>query len=420
MADFFKEKTIIFIVLISLIFRLFLSSTTIHADTIAFSFAGKVVADGNVLDLYDYLYKLPVGDKILSIYPPNLFIYPPLPYFYFSLVNAFSNIFINDSFIMDVVYDYSKLLGNLNLNLSLLLFKIPYFIFDLGLAYLITTLVKDRKDKIYAFSFWLFNPVSLYSTYMMGQFDIIPTFLALLALFFASKNRIYLSSMLLGLGGSFKIFPLLFLLPLSFTKEGIGQRIKIILAGLLTYVVTTFPYIFSSGYRNSALLADHSLKTLYATIPVSGGQSIILFLAAILFCYIVFYYSKNRVEDLWKKFLILLSVFFIFTHYHPQWFVWITPFIVLDIIKSKYKRILLLIPILISYFGLLTFFDPSLTTRIFSPLMPRLNSLTGIWDLIGIRFNLDESRSLLHTIFVAVGMYYVYLYLRKRKEEVSD
>ncbi|KKR71597.1 MAG: hypothetical protein UU16_C0058G0004 [Candidatus Woesebacteria bacterium GW2011_GWA2_40_7] len=121
------------------------------------------------------------------------------------------------------------LLGNIQLNFLLLVLKLPYLPFDLGVAALLYKFFKDPKNKFLAFTIWMFNPINLYATYMMGQFDVIPTFLAILTLYFAVKREKYfIAALFLGLGASFKIFPFLFLVPLALMKSKWLDRIKIL------------------------------------------------------------------------------------------------------------------------------------------------------------------------------------------------
>ena len=103
----------------------------------------------------------------------------------------------------------------------------------------------------------MFNPVAIYATYMMAQFDIIPTFFAVLALFLVNFNKnlsdlkkLYLGAFLLGIGASFKIFPLLFVIPLALIGKSLKTRIITIAIGFVTYFIT---FLFS-------LLLDSDLR----------------------------------------------------------------------------------------------------------------------------------------------------------------
>jgi len=414
------KKFITIVLTIGILLRLVLSFSTYHSDIIPFDFAGRVIAEGNVLNFYDYLWNLPEDHPYLKVYPRNLFNYPPLPYFFlgsFSLVTTWVvDPVVHDNFVLD----FRSTLGNINLNILLLILKLPYFFFDIAIAFVLMKLFKSESEKKMAFSFWMFNPVCIYATYMVGQFDIIPTFLTVMALYMAIikkdvVNGLLPSAILLGIGAGFKIFPLLFIVPLAFIKNDLFERIKILIVAGLTYLVVAFPFIMSEGFRRTALLAGQTTKSFYANIPVSGGESIILFLATVIFCYIIFFYKIINVENLWKSFFVMILVFFIFTHFHPQWFLWTMPFFVLDLVHTKLKHLPIFVAIIFVFMGMVTFFDSGLSIGLFSAVNPALYNLPDIWKLVGLNLDVNNMRSILHTIFVGISAYYIYYYFPKKE-----
>lgn len=412
------KRKIITVLIIGILIRLFLAFSTFHVDLRAFYFAGEVIAKGNVLNFYDYLRNLPATDPILKIYPPDLFIYPPLVYFSLCPIIHLASLPFSHDLLHNFIFNLPSLLGNLQFNFFLLAIKLPYLLFDIGIAVLFFKLFRKPTNKFIAFTIWMFNPINLYATYMVGQFDVIPTFFAVLALYLAvKKNKYFLSAFFLGLGASFKIFPFLFLVPVALMTNKWWSRIKILGIGALTYIATVLPFIGSHGFRATALLAGQTTKSLYAAIPVSGGESIILFPLFVLFLYIVFFYSRSRLENLWKSFFVLILLFFVFTHTHPQWSLWLTPFLIIDLVKSRLSHWPLVVLLLIVWIGQVTFFDPGLSVWLFSPIVPALYGQSGIWTSLGINLDINFARSILQTIFVSVAAYYIYCYLPKKSDQ---
>lgn len=123
--------------------------------------------------------------------------------------------------------------------------------------------------------------------------------------------------------------------------------------------------------------------------------------------YLLTWHFKPKVE-IWKFYLIPLLAFFVFTHYHPQWLIWITPLLILDLVKSKFKNIVPHALILLSWFTSLFFFDPSLAVGIFAPIVPILQNAQSIWTLLHINVDYNLSRSLIQTIFVGASLYLIY------------
>ncbi|MCR4305698.1 MAG: glycosyltransferase family 39 protein, partial [Candidatus Daviesbacteria bacterium] len=340
------------ILILGILIRIFLSFATFHPDIQAISVAGKVVSEGNILNLYDFSSA------------ENVFNYPPLIYWFFGLTSLF--------------------FGS-----NLWLLKLPYLIFDLLVALLLYRLV-DPKKALLAFGLWIFNPVNLYATYMMGQFDILPTFFSVLSIYLAFKGKLNLAAVALGVGIAFKLYPVFLVIPLILLGKGLWTKIKLLILTALPYLVSILPYLSSKSFRSVALFANQSSKSLYAGIPVSGGESILLFPAFLLLFYLLILGLKIKI-DLWRLFLIPLALFFIFTHFHPQWLIWITPFLVLVLARDQFKNIIPVLIILASWIGSLFFFDSSLTLGMFAPIFPALKNTADIWTILGINIDFNSS-----------------------------
>lgn len=402
-------KKIAWILAVGILVRLFLAFSTFHSDIQPFYFAGDVIARGNVANFYDYLGSLPADDPTLKIYPTYLFNYPPLVYFFLGPVSYLTSLPFSKELLHSFIFNLPGLLGNIELNFLLLTLKLVYLPFDIAVGWLLYSIFQKPANKLLALGLWVFNPVNLYATYMMGQFDLIPTFLVILALYLAvRRSKLFAAAFFLGLGASFKIFPFLFLIPLVLVKDKWGDRLKLLAVGVLPYVLSIIPFLNSPGFRSTALVAGQTTKSLYAAIPISGGESIILFPLLVLFVYLVLFFNRVGVEKLWSRFFIVILLFFVFTHYHPQWFVWLTPFLIIDLVKSKFSHWPLAILLLAAWLGQITFFDPGLSVWLFAPIAPALYGLPGIWESMGVALDINFARSLLQTIFAGTSAYYIY------------
>lgn len=359
-----------------LLVRLILSLMTYHSDMDVFDYAGKLVSEGNILNLYDFTQ----ASAVLN-YPPAIYLY----------------------------HGFFKLIfGGIS---SGLLLKLPYIIFDI-LAGLLLFKLSGRK--LWVLGLWIFNPVTLYATYMMGQFDIIPVFFILLSLFFAFKNKLSYAALALGFGIAFKLFPVFLLLPLVIFGKNNLERLKLLILGILPYAASIIFYLPSASFRSTALFAGQSSKSLYAVIPVSGGESLMLFpLFLIIYYLFIWAGQKNFVRnDILKLFLIPLLLFFIFTHYHPQWLIWIIPLLILTLGLKNYKSLIPYLLIIFSWFASLFFFDPSLTLGIFYPVGTDPN-LT-LWSLFNLNPDYNLSRSIIQTVFAAAAFFLIYENLPKK------
>lgn len=397
----------IFILVAGILIRIILSAITFHSDIVHFDLAGFVLSGGNILNFYDY--------------PGKVFNYPPAVYFTLGPIFLLLTIFTNPQFHNQFLFHTEQTFRNVELFWHLFILKTPYLIFDLAVAFLLYNLFNSKREKILAFSLWIFNPVNLYSTYMMGQFDIIPTFFTVAALFTVLKTfqkdffkKILIASLFLGIGASFKIYPVMFLVPLAFLLKDWIKRFLAVLIGILTYLLTIIPFLHSQGFRETALVANQTLKSLYAQIPISGGESIILFLAAIGFFYLIFLYNTSKVENLWQRFFIIILLFFVFTHYHPQWFVWLTPFLIIELVSTNFKHLFVVILMFISFLGGILLFEPGLNIGLFAPINPVFYTL-DIWKTLGINIDYNFSKSLFQTLFVSCAFYFIYKYFPKKE-----
>ena len=377
-------KKIWTILILALLLRLFLVLSTYHPDMEAFNLGGKVVASGNILNLYDY------SSNLAS------FNYPPPIYWFHGI--------------------FHLLLGSI-LGVGLLV-KLPYLIFDLLIGFLLLRWFESKRLSLGAFTLWMFNPVSLYATYMMGQFDIIPTFFTVLSIYFITKEKLSWAALALGGGIAFKLYPIFLIFPLIILGKTFWDKFKLGMLAVLPYILTVMPYLGSSSFRTTALFTNQSSKSLYSAIPVSGGESILLFPTALLVFYFVIWRKKMDKLSFWQIYAIPLLLFFIFTHFHPQWLIWVTPFFIIDLISSQFKNIWVILLILGSFTSSLFFFDPSLTLGLFSPLVPILHNAPGIWTMLHLDLDFNFLRSILQTIFVSAALYLIYSYFQKEQHEI--
>ncbi|KKP49063.1 MAG: hypothetical protein UR39_C0001G0096 [Candidatus Woesebacteria bacterium GW2011_GWA1_33_30] len=145
-------RFIAIVLTIGIILRIILSLATYHSDVIPFDFAGKVILEGNITNFYDYLWDLPEDHPYLKVYPRNLFNYPPLPYFFLGGASLLTTWMVDQNVHNNFILDFSKTLGSPQLNLLLFLMKLPYFFFDIALAFVLMGLFKTEKEKKWAFA----------------------------------------------------------------------------------------------------------------------------------------------------------------------------------------------------------------------------------------------------------------------------
>lgn len=404
------------IFILGLLIRFFLMATNFHPDLLAFHYAGLAFADRFVLNIYEYLHTLP-EESTIRLYGTDFFTWPPLTYF----LLGFFTLILKPLFNLD----FSRNLTPENLFLNpeifrhLFLLKVPYLLFDIFAAIILLKLFSKENEKRLVFFLWMFNPVTLYSSYMIGQFDIIPTFFVILAIFLAQKGKNALSLFSLGIGGALKVFPLL-LVPFAAVILGrkASEKLSLFSFGLLPFFLTILPFMSSQAFRSVALFSTQSQKLLFAGINVSGAD--ILYLFIIFYLLLLFYtFRFGEFSNLWKFFLAVFLLFFSLTNYHPQWFLWITPLFIIWIAKSP-KEWFYPSSLFLLFVGIALLFEPSLSIGLFAPLSPSLGEVQGLSSFVSKFFPPSQASSILRSIFAAFSIWITLDLLLFKKEPVKN
>jgi len=391
--------------LVGVVIRLFLSSITFHPDIRAIDLGAYLISQkGQILGFYDYLAKLDPDNPLVKIYGVDIFIYPPLAYlvpaFFMLLLSPFYNFSFNNLFLLAKI----PFSGNFELFKTLFLLKIHYLLFDVFLAFLFLKCFEGKKGRK-AFLLWLFNPATLYATFAMGQLDIFPTLAVVLATLLAFKNRPVLSMVALGIGGGFKLFPLLFIPIFSLVLgEKLIERLKLLGLGLLSYGIIILPYFLHSPiYRVTAVMANQASKMLYMTLPVTAAEGIPVFLLGYFLLLFVANKKCGQKSYLWRLGLALTLLFISVTHYHPQWFLWATPFLIWLMVEFGDKYVYPILFILVGFIVHLLFFDPSLHLGLLAPIFPTLSQLKPLEGILF--FDQFMLRNIFRALTAATSIY---------------
>lgn len=401
---------------VGIFIRLFLSAITFHPDIWAISFAGKIFTDGGVLNIYEYLNNLPNNSGYLN-YGRDFFTYPPLAYFILGFFHFIFSPFLSETFYSSLFVNFSNPFQTNGFLIHMFFIKLPYLLFDIPIAFLLTKFFEDENKKKMAYLLWLLNPVVLYSTYMIGQFDIIPVFFVVLSLYYLSIKKDVLAFLSIGLGGALKFFPLL-LLPFSaFSLSKNWKSFKMILIGFTPFLLFSLFFLNSEAFRKLVLFNAQSQKILYAGINISGADTLFLFVIGYIFIAITFIFNRQKNwTSIWKYFLTILLLLFALTNFHPQWFIWIVPLLIIFTVENiKYQWIVY--TLIFSYFLIILTFDYSLSLGLFRPIFPNLPASSSILDFLPLQVDKSLARSLIRSIFAGLCLSLVWFNFKKSYEE---
>jgi uridine kinase len=221
--------------------------------------------------------------------------------------------------------------------LESLLYGLPLLLSDLLIAAILIKMFVWHKTEIFIFYFT--SPIILYSTFMHGQLDILPTAILFTSIYFLSKKYYLGAAIIAGLAISTKFHTIaaLPLMAIFLLNQGkIKEAIYIILIPIIMYFAFALPYLnygVSFGY-SELVLHNQKQNMLFDSYFTIGNMKIYLPLLIATFIYLRFSAFQKINTDLLYAFIgALFSVFLLFIEPSPAWFVWITPFFTIFYIR---------------------------------------------------------------------------------------
>lgn len=401
------NKTSIIIILLAIVIRVLLMFSTYHPDLSSHALTTYFFSYKNITNPYDHLANLSPDHPLVKNWGvKDIFIYPPLAYFTLGTFQKILQPFLKESFFLQLMGGIPayKIPG---VNLQLFLIKLPFLFIDLSMAFFISKLFDDPKKKKWAASLWLFNPVTLYATFSMGTFDIIPATLTVLALLFTKRKKFLWAAVMIGLGTAFKSYPL-FLLPFVVLAAGKGifTKIKTALAGLIPYFLTILPFLSSVAFKYM-VFGPKSQKMFYMEWMLTSAEGIYPFV--LFYTFLVFHASRHKdlAGNLWKYFLAYFLIFLSVTHYHPQWFLWLSPFLIIELVTNDFKNLWFTLLLFSIYVFIIFTFDNSLSVGLFALVNPSLADFPGIINLIAGKFDINFVKSVARSVFAGTSLYLI-------------
>jgi hypothetical protein len=245
----------------------------------------------------------------------------------------------------------SRLIAD-HLKLSFLaIVKLLPIIADSLIAVLIYLTFKKQNRQEHAFfagMLYALNPIPMFVSAYHGQFDSIPLFLTLLAIYYL-KESLVLSGLSLGLGILNKSWPVLFF-PMAWEKiKGMKRKIFYTLLIGIPSILGILIYFFLFDGRtltivkraltyNSGISSWGYTYFLGLLTRIAQGTSLIIntylyqfskYVTVLILGLIWFFYARHKKPV--QGFLLILLTFFSFTHaFATQYLCWIIPFAVLE------------------------------------------------------------------------------------------
>lgn len=311
-----------------------------HSDLFSINMFPPLLFEQSVFDILSYV------EEIIG---PAFQYYPPLTYYTFAAFHFIFQLF-SDTFLpwMEKIrtLEINGVKGQVEYYIinapnpaifrDLFLAKIPYLIFEFGA--LITLFLYQRKKLIgkWAIIVWLVNPILLYSTYMFGQMEIIPTFFILLAFLILRKNTNW-AIFLLGIAAAYKNYAFIFIIPTILIYAGsFRERSKLAIIAFVPHLIFLLPTLINNPAEAISAFIPRSFliykRELHDWALISQIARYVLTATSFVIIIVISHFLK--LKDKWKfavgmslAAMLLIITLAPRTHFH--YLMWASPLLFL-------------------------------------------------------------------------------------------
>lgn len=227
-------------------------------------------------------------------------------------------------------------LGQSDTLLGSVVFRLPILVADLCVLFMMLRMYPMQAKQVLLL--YGLAPIVLYSSFMHGQLDLVPTAFNLASLFLLTKRRTMLSGLAFGLGLATKLH-LLASMPLMaiyiFKTKGWKSTIEWLASSLTVYLFFVAPFISSPGFQNLVMFNRLQFGVFKSPVMV-GDVPVHLPLLAIALCLGRFFmYPKVNMDLLQSYLTIIYATLVLLVPPAPGWYVWLTPFMILSILEIR-------------------------------------------------------------------------------------
>jgi len=357
------------IILLAIVVYFLFAPLTYHPDT-KLTLRYPTLEYGKIWDIYGYInsHKLDIPD----------FHYPPAHYWWLKIHYPISKFIGGDGFDEWLTSGSAQASFNPKIMKYTLATKLPLLILGLLSGWLIFKIVWKYTNNIEqgkkAALFWYLNPITIYSLVVMGQNDIVAIVLFLLGLYLI--DRWWVTALLWGLASGVKNYPIIWSLMSLFVWE--KKIVKLILKStsvILVYFLIMLPWLDKNYFIEAVLNSGLSQRMFIANIPLGFGKEILIVPFLFVFLALKSFTKKNTIDNLALVLVQTTLVILAFSHFNPQWMLWLIPFLSIFLFCRKQNTTvyLSLMIIFVSWLILtLGFDDRFLTWGLLTPISPNL------------------------------------------------
>lgn len=326
--------------------------------------------------------------------------------------------------------------------LLVLMMKVFFIIFDVVTAFIVSRIVVlisgSQKLGIASFVVWLLNPYTFLIVQMWGSMDIIMVCFLMLSAYLFYKGRRDLSAIALGISIGTKLFPIVllpvYLIHVRKMKHATSQfsnlsnnnnvnlaSLRFITISLTTFFISLTPNLLLGPSREGILkvIPDLNLMPDFSfflgpILEVFGFRISITVVLFILYLTVLSLPNYGGHLSFQESLLGAILVLFAFSYWHPQFILWIIPFMVIDAYTSRQRKLFFPLFMVITFAIAISFFGFYLSTcgnSFFFILnyTPQLATLSRqLWTIGSSEaFQLSNGTVLLQSVFSGLSLSYL-------------
>jgi hypothetical protein len=413
------DRWLIAIWVLAILIRLALAPLAAHMDLYSiYSRAAEAAYDGNWLGW---------GSQIVVQTFHNVWLWLMKP-----LLPGASEIWSGTAGVFGVgvqAHEFERFLGYDYLSRLLFLLKLPYIVADLVAGYFLLRLVSpDRRVLVSAL--WLLNPLVIYTTVLFARHDSIAIALMLAGVLLATAGRRYLGLGMLLLSAVMRFFPVLiapfFLIAYRRTRTELLYLVGLLAGGWLILDGVMWALTAQSPTLTLINRYPHVGYLFELSVPLYRfpfGQTLELFIFPLVYLLVLLWYYERDpagTRDLIPAAAAVYCLVFALTFFHPQYAIWLVPFMVLAVARFRFLLPLHLIQIVLLFLHILQW-GSATTTELFQPLsVEAVSLLPDPRNVIAAQMPLDLFFAIVRTALTAVSIWIAYRLMTRGFEEHLD
>lgn len=314
-------------------------------------------------------------------------------------------------------HEVERFLGYEYLSRLLFLLKLPYILADLVAGYLLMRLVAPDRRVIVS-ALWLLNPLVIYTTVLFARHDSIAIAIMLAGVVLATSGRRYLGlGFLLG-AAVMRFFPVLiapfFLIAYRRTRRELLYLTSILAGGWILLDGAAWGLTGESPTLTILNRYPHVNYLLEFSVPLYRfpfGETLELFLFPLVYLLVLFWYYEREPDgtrDLIPAATAVYSLVFALTYFHPQYAIWLAPFMALAVARFRFLLPLHLIQIVLLLLNTLQW-GAGTTTHLFQPLsVEAVTLLPDPLNVVAAQMPLELFFAIVRTALAAVSIWVAY------------